>query len=366
MHEILNPFVKMPGYGCFGCAPPELNYQGLGMTFAREGDRIFSEWIPRPHFQGFDGVVHGGIQGTLIDEIASWVVFTICGTAGVTSRLELEYLKSAAVKNGPFRLEAVLKQRDSRSAVIDVDLKDVKGRLCTRGSVCYRLFSKDMARNRLDYPGAEAFSGGDGSPHLSEDPLLKKFRARRSVRRFSEKKVDLDTVRSCIEIAGTAPSGANCQPWTFALVSSSEIKHRIRREAEKVETRFYDSAGTRAWRDDLADLRTGADKSFLEEAPCLIVLFLQRYGRDHEGRKVNHYYPGESLGLATGFLMASLHLKGLATLPYTPSPMGFLSDILDRPENERPYLLMPVGYPTADWAPPELERKTIDRILVEY
>jgi nitroreductase/acyl-coenzyme A thioesterase PaaI-like protein len=356
----------MPGYGCFGCAPPERNHQGLGMTFRREGDKLVSDWTPRPHFQGFDGILHGGIQGTLIDEIASWVVFTICGTAGVTERLELEYLKSAALKNGPFRLEAALEKQDRRSAVIGVELKDVKGRLCTRGSASYRLFSKGMARDRLDYPGPEAFSGRGGHVPPGSDPMLAKFRARRSVRRFSGKPVDLDTVRSCIEIAGTAPSGANCQPWTFALVSSPGIKHRIRKAAEKVETRFYESAGTKAWRDDLADLRTGAEKRFLEEAPCLIVLFLQRYGRDHEGRKINHYYPAESLGLATGFLMAALHLKGLATLPYTPSPMTFLSESLERPENERPYLVMPVGYPAADWNPPELERKSLESILVEY
>ena len=365
MQDLNNPFSGKPGDGCFGCAPPEQNHQGLGMTFSRDGDKVISIWQPRSHFQGFDGVVHGGIQGTLIDEIASWVVFTICGTAGVTGSMELEYLKSAEIKNGPFRLEAILEDRDRRMAHISVELKDSKEQLCSRGKVHYRLFSEEMARKRLNYPGTEAFHS-DVKRLSCEDPMLAKFRDRRSVRRFSDQKVDLDTVRHCIEIAGTAPSGANCQPWTFALVSSTEIKHRIRKAAEKVETSFYESAGTKAWRDDLAELRTGAGKAFLEEAPCLIALFLQRYGRDHKGRKINHYYPSESLGLATGFLMAALHLNGLATLPYTPSPMGFLTEILERPENERPYMILPVGYPAADWNPPDVKRKALDQILVEY
>ncbi|MDC7235523.1 MAG: nitroreductase family protein [Spirochaetales bacterium] len=196
--------------------------------------------------------------------------------------------------------------------------------------------------------------------------LLEQFQSRRSVRQFSREPVNLDDVRECIAIAGTAPSGANCQPWTFALVTSASVKRNIRLAAEKVEDQFYNSEATEAWREDLSDLRTGTEKAFLEEAPCLIVLFLQKYGRGRNGRKINHYYPGESLGMATGFLISALHLNGFCTLPYTPAPMGFIKDILDRPDNERPYLILPVGYPAPGWTPPQLKRKALDQILVEY
>lgn len=198
------------------------------------------------------------------------------------------------------------------------------------------------------------------------DSLLETFQSRRSVRQFSDRDVDLQEIRDCIAIAGTAPSGANCQPWTFALVSSKTLKRKIRKAAEEVERRFYELDSTDRWREDLSDLRTGAEKSFLEDAPCLIVLFLQKYGRGENGRKINHYYPTESLGMATGFLIASLHLKGYSTLPYTPSPMNFIQDILERPDNERPFLILPVGYPADDWKAPDLKRKPLDKILVEY
>jgi len=200
----------------------------------------------------------------------------------------------------------------------------------------------------------------------NQTSLLEQFQSRRSVRHFSHREVNLQDVRDCIAIAGTAPSGANCQPWTFALVTSKSIKRKIRKAAEKVESRFYENENTKNWREDLSDLRTGVDKSFLEDAPCLIILFLQKYGRGTNGRKINHYYPAESLGMATGFLISALHLKGLSTLPYTPAPMNFVQDILGRPDNERPYVILPVGYPSDDWKAPELKRKDLDKILVEY
>lgn len=370
--KINNPFTAVPGYKCFACAPRDINPGGMGMTFSLEGAAVVSDWDPGDSFQGYQGVVHGGIQATAMDEIASWFVYTCCRTAGVTKSIEVNYLKSAAVKNAPFRLKAELRNKDKKSAEIDVRLFDSNGSLCSEGLAVYSLFSPELAHKKFGYPGPDAFvkkgNEKDSSDAASDriDPMLQNFQNRRSVRRFSNKKISLQDVKDCIAIAGTAPSGANCQPWTFALVTSKSLKKKIRIEAEHVESRFYEKDSTKVWREDLSDLRTNSNKSFLEEAPCLIVLFLQKYGRTADGRKINHYYPTESLGLAAGFLISALHMKGLSTLPYTPAPMNFIMDILDRPENERPYLILPVGHPSDDWTAPLLERKKLDSILVEY
>ncbi|MDA3957397.1 nitroreductase family protein [Oceanispirochaeta sp.] len=369
--KIYNPFVHFPGYSCFGCAPDVLNTQGLGMTFRMDGERVFSDWTPpSENFQGYQGVLHGGIQATLMDEIASWFVYTLCKTSGVTKSLEVDYISPAYMKNEPFHLEAVLNKNTGKNAEINVLLYDKGKTLCTKALAVYALFSEDLARNKFGYPGVDAFLKERGHPassgRPSSDPLVKKFQTRRSVRHFSKKKVSLQAVRDCIVIAGTSPSGANCQPWTFALVSSATLKRRIRKEAEHVETLFYERDSTKVWQDNISEMRTDANKAFLEEAPCLIVVFLQKFGRGRDGRKINHYYSAESLGMATGFLIAALHMKGFSTLPYTPAPMNFLMDLLGRPDNERPYLILPVGYASEDWTPPQLERKELDRILVEY
>jgi nitroreductase len=185
---------------------------------------------------------------------------------------------------------------------------------------------------------------------------------RRSVRHFSDEPIPMDVVRRAIATAGTAPSGANKQPWTFALITDPKIKSEIRQAAEQVEREFYEHRATEQWLEDLAHLGTDADKRYLEQAPALIVLFAQTRPPDSG----QHYYVKESVGLACGFLLTALHNAGLVTLTHTPSPMGFLRELLGRPENERPFLLIPVGYPAEDCEVPDIERKPLDEILVEY
>ncbi len=184
---------------------------------------------------------------------------------------------------------------------------------------------------------------------------------RRTVRDFSEELVPVDVVRTCIDAAAQAPSGANKQPWTFVLVTDRVLKQRIRHAAEEEERAFYAGRATEQWLDDLAPLGTDEHKPFLETAPCLIVVFAQRNGPGGE----KHYYVTESVGIACGFLLAALHRAGLATLTHTPSPMGFLADILERPANERAFLLIPVGYPMTACTVPRIERKRLSDVLVE-
>ena len=170
-------------------------------------------------------------------------------------------------------------------------------------------------------------------------------RRRRTVRDFSARPVAREVIEQALLAAGTAPSGANMQPWYFVVVSDPEIKRRIREGAEDEERAFYHGRASREWLDALAPLGTDEHKPFLETAPYLIAIFAQSYGVLADGRKVKNYYVQESVGIATGVLVTALHHAGLATLTHTPSPMGFLNDILDRPANERPYLLLVVGYP---------------------
>jgi iodotyrosine deiodinase len=186
---------------------------------------------------------------------------------------------------------------------------------------------------------------------------------RRSVRAFSREPVPWELVENAIATAGTAPSGAHQQPWTFVAVSDPELKRRIREAAEEEERRNYDGRMSDEWLRTLERLGTDWRKPHIEEAPWVIVVFEHAYGLDGD-RKVKHYYVKESVGIAVGLLLASLHLAGLATLTHTPSPMGFLARILERPPNERAYLLVPVGYPAEDATVPELERKRLDAILV--
>jgi nitroreductase len=192
--------------------------------------------------------------------------------------------------------------------------------------------------------------------------MLDEMARRRSVREFSADPVPGDVLAAIIHTAGQAPSGANKQPWTFVLVTEPETKRRIREAAEEEERKFYAERATAEWLADLAHLGTDSSKPFLETAPALIIAFAQTKPPDGAG---GHYYVKESVGLACGFLIAAIHHAGLVTLTHTPSPMSFLGKVLGRPDNERAFLLLPVGYPAADAEVPDISRKPLDQILVE-
>ncbi len=190
---------------------------------------------------------------------------------------------------------------------------------------------------------------------------------RRTVRRFSPRPAPFELIEAAIRIAGRAPSGANQQPWTFVVVSNPEVKRQIRMAAEAEEKESYERRMPDEWLAALAPLGTDWHKEFLEVAPYLIVVFRQDYGvqRAPDGgeHKVKHYYVQESVGIACGFLIAALHWMGLATLTHTPSPMGFLARILQRPANEKPFLLLPVGFPADDARVPDIPKKLMSEIL---
>ena len=185
------------------------------------------------------------------------------------------------------------------------------------------------------------------------------LKRRRSVRDFSARPVPRDVIETALRTANTAPSGANLQPWHFVVVSGAATKKKIREAAETEEREFYEHRASAEWLAALEPLGTDADKPFLETAPYLIAIFLQKFGELPDGRKVKHYYPTESTGLATGLLIAALHRAGLATLTHTPSPMKFLNEILGRPKSERPFLLLVVGYPSRDARVPDIGRKAL-------
>ncbi|MEM1176022.1 MAG: nitroreductase family protein [Pseudomonadota bacterium] len=183
---------------------------------------------------------------------------------------------------------------------------------------------------------------------------------RRTVRDFSERPVPRDIIETALKAANTAPSGANLQPWHFVVVSGAETKRKIREAAEAEEREFYEHRASDEWKAVLKPLGTDANKPFLETAPYLIAVFLQKFGENEQGEKVKHYYPSESTGLATGVLITALHTAGLATLTHTPSPMKFLNQILGRPTSERPFLLLVVGYPADDAEVPDITRKSLN------
>ena len=189
---------------------------------------------------------------------------------------------------------------------------------------------------------------------------------RRSVRDFSDKPVSREVIEKLVLTASTAPSGAHKQPWTFCIVSNPELKKQIREAAEKEEYDSYHGRMTPEWLEDLAPLGTDWQKPFLETAPWLIIVFKKIYDVKEDGSKRNNYYVSESVGIACGFLIAAIHQAGLATLTHTPSPMNFLAKLLNRPANERPYLLLPVGHPAADAQVPDLKRKPLDEVAVWY
>lgn len=206
-------------------------------------------------------------------------------------------------------------------------------------------------------------------PGVSAEEGARRFyevmRQRRSVRFFADTPVSEETIRACVAAAGTAPSGANKQPWRFVAVSDAAVKRQIRVAAEEEEREFYSRRATPEWLADLAPLGTDADKPFLETAAWIIVVFkLMKTDADAAGTQGKVYYVDESVGIATGLLIAAIHHAGLVTLTHTPSPMGFLSKVLARPSHERPFLLLPVGYPAAGCVVPDIQRKGLDEILV--
>ena len=195
--------------------------------------------------------------------------------------------------------------------------------------------------------------------------FLNEMQGRRSVRHFSKEAVPMQAVRNCIASAGTAPSGAHKQPWTFCLVTDPDIRSKIRKAAEEEEHRNYNGRMSEEWLTDLKPFGTDHIKPFIEESPGLIIVFKHAFGKDQAG-KTQNYYVNESVGIAVGMLLTALHNIGLVALTHTPSPMKFLAEILGRPDNERAYLNIPFGFPSSDCEVPDIKRKHIEEILKEY
>jgi len=189
---------------------------------------------------------------------------------------------------------------------------------------------------------------------------------RRSIRDFSDKPVSREVIENALLAAGTAPSGANMQPWHFVAVSESELKKKIRQAAEIEEMAFYEHRASEEWLRALAPLGTNTEKPFLEIAPWLIVVFLKKFSYDSDGQKLKNYYTAESVGIACGFLITALHKAGLGTLTHTPSPMKFLNEVLDRPKDERAYMLIVTGHPADDAQVPVIGKKSLEDIAGFY
>ena len=196
----------------------------------------------------------------------------------------------------------------------------------------------------------------------SSAAFFQTLRSRRSVRHFSSEAIPIEVIRNCLCAAGTAPSGANRQPWHFVVVGNPLLKSEIRRGAEAEENEFYQKLAPQDWLDALAPLGTDANKPFLETAPYLIIVFSEKFAVDGAGKKLKNYYVTESASIATGFLIAALHTAGLATLTHTPSPMKFLNSILQRPDTEKPLMIVVVGFPAADACVPDISRKSLNEI----
>ncbi len=221
-----------------------------------------------------------------------------------------------------------------------------------------------MKNNFIPFEQFNRFTPEEMSVRAAEYYELMK--SRRTIREYSDQPVAPEIIDKCIHTAGTAPSGANQQPWHFAVIRDSQVKQKIRLAAEEEEQEFYAGRAGDTWLDTLAPLGTDASKPFLEVAPLLIAIFEQKYHIDAQGQKVKHYYAKESVGIATGMLISALHNAGLVTLTHTPSPMNFLSKILNRPEGERPFLLLVVGHPEKDVLVPDIEKKKLSEICSEY
>ena len=203
----------------------------------------------------------------------------------------------------------------------------------------------------------------DESSTEKAEALLETFSRRRSVRHFASDPIPAGVLEACIRVGATAPSGANKQPWTWVVVRDGATKAKIREAAEEEERAFYEQRAPARWLEDLAHLGTDEVKPFLEVAPALVILFAQKHGAAADER---HYYVNESVGIAAGFFLAALHLVGLSALTHTPSPMAFLTKILQRPDHERPFLLMPVGYPAPGCRVPDISRKPVEDVLIPW
>lgn len=218
-------------------------------------------------------------------------------------------------------------------------------------------------------PGARALIPLPKLPSVSDVDLAQRtaqfremMQRRRTVRDFSDRPISRDVIQGLLRVAGTAPSGANLQPWHFVAISDSATKHEIRVEAEKEEREFYEHRAPKEWLEALAPIGTDSHKPFLEIAPWLIAIFSQPYKILPDGRRMKHYYATESVGIATGFLIAAIHQAGLVALTHTPSPMAFLNRILDRPAYEKPFLLLVIGHPAEDAQIPDIQRKDVELI----
>ena len=214
-----------------------------------------------------------------------------------------------------------------------------------------------MGFKKLDF---EEYS--ESKMRSRSESFLNEIITRRTVREFSDRIVPIDIINNCIKTAASAPSGANKQPWQFVIVRDSGIKTKIREAAEKEEKEFYGHRATKEWLEDLNQFGTDWHKPFLEIAPYLIVIFRKIYDLEDDGTQRKNYYVNESVGIASGFLLAALHHAGLATLTHTPSPMNFLGEILNRPKNEKAFLLIPVGYPAKDAEVPDISKKPFSKI----
>ena len=214
-----------------------------------------------------------------------------------------------------------------------------------------------MGFKQLDF---QEFTGEDMQSR--SETFLNEMSKRRSIRTFSDRSVPIEIIYNCIQTAASAPSGANKQPWQFIVVKDPAMKSKIRQAAELEEKEFYRHRATKEWLEDLNQFGTDWHKPFLDIAPYLIVVFKQAYDIKDDGSQRKNYYVNESVGIASGFLLAALHHAGLATLTHTPSPMNFLGEILNRPPNEKASLLIPVGYPAADTTVPELIKKPLEEV----
>ena len=214
-----------------------------------------------------------------------------------------------------------------------------------------------MGFKKLDF---EEYS--ESKMRSRSESFLNEIITRRTIREFSDRIVPIDIINNCIKTAASAPSGANKQPWQFVVVRDSGIKTKIREAAEKEEKEFYGHRATKEWLEDLNQFGTDWHKPFLDIAPYLIVVFRKIYDLEDDGTQRKNYYVNESVGIASGFLLAALHHAGLATLTHTPSPMNFLGEILNRPKNEKAFLLIPVGYPAKDAEVPDISKKPFGEI----
>ena len=194
------------------------------------------------------------------------------------------------------------------------------------------------------------------------EAFYKDIQRRRTVRHFSDRPVPRQVIENCLKAAGTAPNGANMQPWYFVVVNDPGVKSQIRQGAEAEEREFYSRRASQEWLEALVPFGSDANKPFLETAPYLIVIFEKRYEVTPDGKKVKHYYTQESVGIATGILITAIHQAGLVSLTHTPSPMNFLNQILGRPSNERPFLVLVVGYPSETASVPDITKKSLEEI----